>query len=41
MDEQRAANLEKALNEKVYFLNELNRKKLDDDREIQILREEI
>jgi hypothetical protein len=32
MDEQRAINLERALNEKVYFLNELNKKKSEDEK---------
>lgn len=32
MDEQKAMNLERALNEKIYFLNELNRKKADDEK---------
>jgi len=32
MDEQRAMTLERALNEKIYFLNELNRKKAEDDK---------
>lgn len=34
-------NLERVLNEKVYFLNELTRKKAEDDKEILLLREEI
>lgn len=38
MDEQRAMTLERALNEKIYFLNELNRKKAEDDKEIILLR---
>jgi NurA-like 5'-3' nuclease len=38
MDEQKAMNLERALNEKIYFLNELTRKKSDDQKEIQILK---
>jgi hypothetical protein len=38
MDEQKAMNLERALNEKIYFLNELTRKKSDDEKEIQILK---
>ena len=32
MDEQRAMSLERALNEKVYFLGELTRKKAEDDK---------
>jgi len=30
VDEKRAADLERALNEKVYFLNELTRRKSED-----------
>lgn len=32
MDEQKAQNLERALNEKIYFLNELTRRKSEDER---------
>lgn len=32
VDEQKAMNLERALNEKVYFLNELTRKKSEDEK---------
>jgi len=32
MDEQRAMNLERALNEKIYFLNEITRKKSEDEQ---------
>ena len=31
-DENKCRQLEKVLNEKVYFLNELTRKKADDDK---------
>lgn len=39
MDEQKAAELERQLNEKMYVFNELTRKKLEDDHEIQFLKE--
>ena len=41
MDEQRAMNLERALNEKIYFLNEITRKKSEDEQQLQFLRDEI
>lgn len=41
MDEKRAQDLERTLNEKIYFLNELTRRKSDDEREIKFLQDEI
>ncbi len=41
VDEKRAKDIERALNEKLYFLNELTRKKDEDEEELNILREEI
>ena len=40
-DEHKCRELEKALNEKVYFLNELTRKKAEEDRELMLIRAEI
>ena len=40
-DEQKCKQLEKALNEKLYFLNELTRRKSEDERELNLLRTEI
>ena len=40
-DEHKCRELEKALNEKVYFLNELTRKKAEVDRELMLIRAEI
>ena len=36
---KRAQDLERALNEKVYFLNELTRRKSEDERELDLLRQ--
>jgi uncharacterized protein involved in exopolysaccharide biosynthesis len=41
VDQQKCQQLEKALNEKVYFLNELTRKKSEDDRDMAVLKAEI
>ena len=41
MDEKRAKDIERALNEKLYFLNELTRKKDEDQQELAALRQEI
>lgn len=41
VDEKRAKDIERALNEKIYFLNELTRKKEEDDQELNALRQEI
>ena len=41
MDEKKAKDLERQLNEKIYFFNELTRRKSEDEREIQFLKEEI
>ena len=40
-DERKVKELEKALNEKVYFLNELTRRKSEDDRELTLLKNQI
>jgi hypothetical protein len=40
-DERKVKELEKALNEKVYFLNELTRRKSEGERELTLLRTEI
>lgn len=40
-DERKVKQLEKMLNEKVYFLNELTRKKSDDEKELTLLKSEI
>ena len=40
-DEQKCRELEKVLNEKVYFLNELTRKKSEDERELNLIKAEI
>ncbi len=39
VDEKRAQDLERALNEKIYFLNELTRRKSEDEHELDFLRE--
>ena len=41
MDEERAQNLERQLNEKIYVYNDLTRKKSEDERELQFLKDEI
>ena len=41
MDEQRAEALERQLNEKIYVYNDLNRRKSEDERELQFLKDEI
>ena len=41
IDEKKVKDLEKILNEKVYFLNELTKNKSDDERQINLLRNEI
>jgi DNA repair exonuclease SbcCD ATPase subunit len=41
VDEKRAKDIERALNEKLYFLNELTRKKDEDEEELTALRDEI
>jgi hypothetical protein len=41
VDEKRAKDIERALNEKIYFLNELTRRKSEDEQELIALREEI
>jgi TFIIF-interacting CTD phosphatase-like protein len=38
VDEKRAKDIERALNEKIYFLNELTRKKSEDEQELIALR---
>lgn len=38
VDEKRAKDIERALNEKIYFLNELTRKKEEDEQELNALR---
>ena len=40
-DERKVKELEKVLNEKVYFLNELTRRKSEDEKELGLLRNEI
>ena len=40
-DVQKVQALEKALNEKVYLVNELNRRKSEDEKELTLLRNEI
>ena len=40
-DERKVKQLEKALNEKVYFFNELTRRKSEGERELTLLRTEI
>ncbi len=41
VDEKRVKDIERALNEKIYFLNELTRRKSEDEQELNALREEI
>jgi hypothetical protein len=38
VDEKRAKDIERALNEKIYFLNELTRRKSEDEQELIALR---
>jgi hypothetical protein len=38
VDEKRAKDIERALNEKIYFLNELTRRKSEDEKELNALR---
>lgn len=40
-DEKRMKDIERALNEKVYFLNELTRRKSEDEKELNMIREEL
>ena len=40
-DVQKVQALEKALNEKVYLVNELNRRQSEDEKELNLLRNEI
>ena len=40
-DEHKCKELEKIMNEKVYFLNELTRKKTENDRELKLIKSEI
>lgn len=41
LDEKRLKDIERALNEKIYFLNELTQRKSEDEQELNALREEI
>ena len=41
VDEKRVKDIERALNEKIYFLNELTRRKSEDEQGLNALREEI
>ena len=34
-------DIERALNEKIYFLNELTRRKSEDEKELKMIREEL
>lgn len=38
VDEQKVKQMEKILNEKVYFLNELTKRKSQDERELTLLK---
>lgn len=40
-DQHKCKELEKALNEKVYFLNELTKRKSEDQRELNLLKSQI
>lgn len=40
-DESKCKELQKVLNEKVYFLNELTKRKSEDERELNLLRSQI
>lgn len=41
VDEKRLKDIERALNEKIYFLNELTRRKSEDEQELIALRDAI
>lgn len=41
VDEKRLKDIERALNEKIYFLTELTQRKSEDEAELNALREEI